>query len=393
VLLVAAVQFVNILDFMMVMPLGPFFASALQIPLSHLGYIGGSYTAAAFVTGVAGAFFLDRFDRRTALGVAMLGLVAGTALGGVATGFPSLLFARVVAGAFGGPATSIALSIIADAVPADRRGRAMGVVMSAFAIASVLGVPAGLELAEHGGWRAPFFAVAAVGFLLAALAVRLLPPMRAHLTDASRQRSQNFASLFRRGPVLLSYAMTFTVMSGMFALIPNIAAYVQNNLGFPRAHLGRLYLMGGVASFMVLRVAGPLVDRLGPTIIGTLGTALTVVVVWAGFVSVPPPVPVAVVFVAFMASTGFRNVAYNTLTSRVPHAEERARFMSVQSAVQHIASAIGAFLSSRVLSESTDGRLLHMNTLAIISISLILVLPLLMAAVDRAVGSDATSAH
>ena len=47
VLLVAAVQFVNILDFMMVMPLGPDFAAALGIPTSHIGMIGGSYTLAA----------------------------------------------------------------------------------------------------------------------------------------------------------------------------------------------------------------------------------------------------------------------------------------------------------------------------------------------------------
>src|SRR5438270_9501136 len=89
VLLVAAVQFVNILDFVMVMPLGPDFAAALGIPSSRLGMIGGSYTAAAAVAGLAGSLFLDRFDRRPALGVAMLGLVAGTAMGGFAGGLTS----------------------------------------------------------------------------------------------------------------------------------------------------------------------------------------------------------------------------------------------------------------------------------------------------------------
>ena len=46
-LLLGAVQFINVVDFMMVMPLGPDFACDLGIPLSNLGYIGGSYTAAA----------------------------------------------------------------------------------------------------------------------------------------------------------------------------------------------------------------------------------------------------------------------------------------------------------------------------------------------------------
>ncbi len=46
VLLVAAVQFINLLDFVMVMPMGPDFAHALGIPASNLGFIGGAYTAA-----------------------------------------------------------------------------------------------------------------------------------------------------------------------------------------------------------------------------------------------------------------------------------------------------------------------------------------------------------
>ena len=98
----------------------------------------------------------------------MLGLVLATFTGGLATGLGSMLAARLLAGFFGGPATSLALSIVADQVPPERRGRALGSVMSAFSVASVLGVPAGLELARIGGWRLPFFAVAGIGLALGA---------------------------------------------------------------------------------------------------------------------------------------------------------------------------------------------------------------------------------
>jgi len=114
VLLVAAVQFVNILDFMMVMPLGPDFAVSLGIPTSRIGVLGGAYTLSAAVAGILGARILDRFDRRTALAVAMLGLVVGTALGGLSVGLFTLLGARLLAGVFGGPATSVALAIVAS---------------------------------------------------------------------------------------------------------------------------------------------------------------------------------------------------------------------------------------------------------------------------------------
>ncbi|MBL8720617.1 MAG: MFS transporter, partial [Myxococcales bacterium] len=92
---------------MMVMPLGPDFARQLGISTSHIGYVGGAYTAAAAVSGLVGALFLDRFDRRSALVLSMLGLALGTAAGAFACGLPSLMLARVLAGAFGGPATSV----------------------------------------------------------------------------------------------------------------------------------------------------------------------------------------------------------------------------------------------------------------------------------------------
>ena len=69
--LLAGVQLVNVLDFMMVMPLGPDFAAALGIPLSRLGLVGGAYTAAAACAGLAGTLVLDRFDRRSALATAL----------------------------------------------------------------------------------------------------------------------------------------------------------------------------------------------------------------------------------------------------------------------------------------------------------------------------------
>ena len=141
VLLVAALQFVNILDFVIVMPIGPRLAQALDFPSSHLPWMNGSYTATASLMGLLGALFLDRFDRRKAVGVAVLGLVIGTALCGFAGSFTTLLIARSVAGAFGGPATSLCFAIIADTIPSQVRGKAMGTVMGAFSVASVFGVP------------------------------------------------------------------------------------------------------------------------------------------------------------------------------------------------------------------------------------------------------------
>ncbi|WP_437693117.1 MFS transporter [Sorangium sp. So ce176] len=393
IFLVAAVQFINILDFVMVMPLGPDFAVALGISMSDIGLIGGSYTAAAAISGLAGAFFLDRFDRRSALAVAMLGLVVGTAAGGLATGLPSLMAARVLAGAFGGPATSVAFSIVADVIPPERRGKAMGVVMGSFSAASVLGIPAGLELARRGGFPLPFYAVAALGLVVAGLAIFLLPSMRGHLAGARPPGGalSELHALVRRPIVMLSFATTAVVTMASFLVIPNISAYVQFNLGYPRDRLGLLYFVGGLVSFAAMRAVGPLVDRFGSFQTGAVGAAVLVAVLYAGFFSYVPGLPVLGIFIVFMLGMTFRNVSYNTLTSKVPRPAERARFTSIQSAVQHMAAALAAFWSARMLHELPDHRLDGMPIVAALSIAFTIAFPVLFLGIERRVAVAAAT--
>jgi predicted MFS family arabinose efflux permease len=57
---------------------------------------------------------------------------------------------------------STIIAMVADYVPEQRRGSAMGIVMAAFPIASVVGVPIGLMLANKFGWQQPFFFLATI---------------------------------------------------------------------------------------------------------------------------------------------------------------------------------------------------------------------------------------
>ncbi|MEN9799807.1 MAG: major facilitator family protein MmrA [Pseudomonadota bacterium] len=381
---VAAVQFVNVLDFVMVTPLGPFFGPGLGIPADHLGYVSASYTAAASVAGLGGALVLDRFDRRRALAVCMAGLSLATALGGAATGHGSLLAARVLAGLFGGPATSLAYAIVADAVPGERRGRALGVVMSAFSVASVVGIPAGLYAAELGGWRAPFLALGALGLCVTAAVVLLLPPLRAHLEGGPLPPSlAGVAGLVRKPVARWSWTLTATVMLAGFSVIPNLPAYLVGNLGVPQADVKLFYAAGGVASFLVLRLGGRWVDRAGSLRVMAVAAPVLVAVLVPFVVWPVRAVPPAAFFVAFLFALGLRNVAHGTVTSRVAEPSERAGFQSIQSAVQHAASAGGALLSASLLATDAEGHLLGMARVGAFSAVLTLLLPLLVARVQR----------
>lgn len=391
VFLIAAVQFVNILDFVIMMPLGPQLAPGLGISEANLGVVNGAYTAAAAVAGLLGAFFLDRFDRRTALAVAVLGLVLGTAAGGFATSLPTLVAARLLAGSFGGPATSLSFSIISDVIPPAMRGRAMGTVMGAFSVASIVGVPAGLALGEAFSWRAPLFAVAALGAVVLVGAVRALPALTSHLGRPRQPVAQELLGLLAQPLVRRSYLMTAAVMAGGFILIPNIASYLQLNLGLPPTKVKYAYFFGGFASIAATQLGGRLVDLFGSLRVGTFGAVTLIAVVYEFFFvehGAIAPYWVYLAFVGFMLAQGLRNVSYNTLASKVPEPHVRARFQSMQSAVQHAASASAAMGSSALLTKVGEGSAAHldgMGTVAMVCMTLAAVLPLFLWTVERGV--------
>ncbi|HUS65393.1 MAG TPA: MFS transporter [Kofleriaceae bacterium] len=380
VALLAAVQFANILDFMMVLPLGPDFAVALGIPSSRLGLVASAYTAAASVTGLIGAFVLDRFDRRRALLVALAGLALGTLSAAFARGFTSMMVARVVAGAFGGPCTSLVYSILSDLVPPARRGRAVGTVMAALSIASVLGVPAGLFVAQHVSWHAPFVSTALLIAAVWVAARAVLPPMSGHVEEA-RKTGITFRFVLR--PLSLAtlglQAVTFL---GMFMMIPFMSPYLQFNLGFSRDLLPLLYMGGGVLSFFTMRLGGWAVDTRGATVTALVGSLLYVGAVICGFAFEPALLPVPVFFALLMMANSARMVASNTIGTRIPLPAERARYMSVASSIHHLATTSGAVIAGALLAEGAGGRLIGMSQVAWIAVAFGFALPLGMAVVE-----------
>ena len=162
---------------------------------------------------------------------------------------------------------------------------------------------------------------------------------------------------------------------------------MQANLGLPRNQLQWVYGIGGLVSFATLRVVGRLVDRFGSFRVGTVASLILALTFDLMFVHPPRAVPGAAmamaIFLFFALSS--RNVSYNTLATKVPEPAERARLMSFQSAVQHLASALGASVSAQVLFVQPDGSLGNVPMLGRMAIALTLLLPFLMFRVERGV--------
>ncbi|RKG99437.1 myxochelin export MFS transporter MxcK [Corallococcus carmarthensis] len=389
--LLAAVQFTHVVDFMMLMPLGPLLMQRLGLSATRFGALVSAYTLASAAMGVLGVFWLDRLERKRTLLMLYAGFIASTLLCGAATGATGLLIARTVAGACAGLMGAVVIAIVSDVVPAERRGQAIGTVMTAYALSAVAGVPLGLGLANLGGWRAPFIVLAGLAGFVWLLLLRFLPRVDGHLSQASGAASSTAGFTPR---LALGWGLTFTVVFASFLLIPYLGAFMVGNVGLSLMDLPWVYLAGGAATFVCSRWIGRMADRLGPA----RALALLLVATMAPhllFTHLPPsPLPVvAVVFMLFMTLTSGRAIPTMALVASQVPPSLRGRYLAVNMAASDGASGLAAWMGGLLLSTAPDGTLIGFAQLGWLAVGIsALALGMLWTFVGRAVRLDATPA-
>jgi predicted MFS family arabinose efflux permease len=239
-------------------------------------------------------------------------------------------------------------------------------------------IPLGLELALYFGWHSPFYFLSAIALAVFLVIWLYFPSLTSHL-QLDRENLVSTLDIFQKPAVLIALITMPTVFTGNFMVIPNIAAYIQHNLGYPRASMSALYLVGGIAALFTTQIGGRLCDRWGTLNTNRLGTSLLFVPLVLGFMLEPSPLPVWLIFMSFMGASSLRNVSFFAYSATVPDNSFRARYMSIQSAMNHVSISLGAFFASLLLSETPDKMLHGMHIVAFISLLIGLTTPFLLA--------------
>src|SRR5258707_7201904 len=173
--LLALPQFTIIMDFMVMMPLGPQIMHAFVITPAAFATAVSAYSWCSGLSGLFAATYIDRFDRRRLL-LTMYALFALSNLAcALADSFPLLLAARAFAGITGGVLSSVIMAIVGDVIPVQRRGAATGTIMTAFSLAAIAGVPAGVMLGAHFTWAAPFYLLVVLSLAVWVVGWQLVP--------------------------------------------------------------------------------------------------------------------------------------------------------------------------------------------------------------------------
>lgn len=348
------------------MPLGPEFIQALNINTHQFGLLLSSYTFAAAIAGIFATYYVDRFERRQLLLSLYACFIVATLACGLAPSYETLFIARAFAGAFGGILGSLVQTIVADSIPFERRGKALGTVMAAFSVSTVAGVPLSLFLAHHIaflGWRAPFIFIALISVFILYLGYRNIPKIAGHLDHVHEgsRLSQIMKILLVPQHLKAFIFMAFIMITG-FSVIPYIALYLTSNVGVHSSYISLIYLCGGVATLMSSRFIGHMADQYGKVKVFRFLAVVSLVPLL-----VTTNLPVTPLWIVLINSTAFfilvsgRMIPAMAMVSQVVENKIRGTFMSLIGSVQMFSSGIATVLAGMVVTIGADGKMEHYN--------------------------------
>ena len=355
----AGIQFTHILDFMIMMPLGPQFTALFGISNAQFGLLVSAYTLSAGFSGLMAATYIDRFGRKQLL----LGMYSLFGLATLACAFAPdyawLMVARVAAGLFGGVLSALSQTIVADVIPFERRGRAMSVVMTSFSVSTVAGVPLGLFLAAHFNWHAPFVGIAALVGLLALGAWQTLPRLDAHLHHPERVSVwRGIGQVLAEPNHLKAFAVSGLMMFAGFTVIPYITIYLQSNAGMQASEVPWIYLCGGVATLLSARYFGRLTDRVGKVrMFQRLALAVTLPLMATTLSQGLPLWGLLFISTLLFTVMSGRMIPGMAMISSAVEPRLRGTFMTLNSAVQSASMGLAALVAGLIIGRDAQGQL------------------------------------
>jgi predicted MFS family arabinose efflux permease len=371
IFILAVTQFSVVLDFMIMSPMGDILMKQLSLEPSQFGVAVSGYAFSAGIAGLLTAGFADKYDRKKLLLFFYTGFIIGTFLCSFANSYEVLLAARIVTGLFGGVIGSISLAIIADLFDIHHRGRVMGFVQMGFGASQVLGIPIGLYLANHLGWRAPFIMVAGMAAVIAILIFMKLRPVTEHLArQHDRTAVRHLLHTFSQKSYRVGFAATIFLSVGGFMMMPFGSAFAVNNLKVSQEQLPLLFMVSGCSSLIIMPLVGRLADKIDKFILFAIASAwmMVVVVVYTNL-SATPLWLVMVFNVMIMMGILSRMVPAMALTTAIPAAQDRGAFMSINTSLQQVAGGVAAACAGMIVKQADKfSPLEHYNTVGYVMV-------------------------
>jgi predicted MFS family arabinose efflux permease len=343
------------LDRMSQLYLAPYFTPEFHLSREQIGTLASilaiAWAASTFFFGALS----DRVGRRPVLIPAVFAFSALSWISGLAHSYHQLLLIRALMGLAEGPTWSIMTALIEESSQVKRRGRNIGVVVSAAALVGLAVAPVlTTQVATHWGWRSAFFVAGIPGLLAGCLIWKYVKEPAVHGGAKHRKPSlSEYFSILRYRNIWLCCLGASGFMSWLFALNVFAPLYITEVAHQLPTTAGFLLGASGLGSFFLGFLLPSLSDRVGRKPVLLLMAALSAVVPLAFLVPVLYVYPLLLAAIVFAANTG-QGIASLVMvlvpTESVPP-QFRATSIGLTTLVGEIMGATGAPLLAGRLAE------------------------------------------
>lgn len=258
-------------------PFAPDLSRALDVPLTAItGLIALNW--ATNVLGIGFGPVADRFGYRGMMLIGMAALAAGMLAAGLLPFFTVLVIAQILTGLGKSIYDPAVQAYISERVPYRRRGLVVGLLETAWAGSTLVGIPLVALLIDRAGWRAAFFCLSASGFLGVLLMMALVPG-EGKSTASPRDRldaRKILGTIARTRPALGMAACVFLFNTAMDNLFVIYGAWFEDAFQLSVLALGVSTSVIGAAELAGEFITAGLGDRLGLKRMAIGGVALCV---------------------------------------------------------------------------------------------------------------------
>ncbi|BBC29564.1 hypothetical protein SGFS_008580 [Streptomyces graminofaciens] len=342
----------------------PRMASALGVPEARVGFLVSGYAITSTLAAVPLTAALRGLPRRPVLIGTLIGFACCNAVTALSSSYALIFTARLAAGVMGGTLWAMLVGYAARMVPAERRGRAIAIVLAGITLALSLGVPAGTALAGALGWRAAFGVLSGLAALLVGCVWWRVPGFPGE--PAGGRVPLRRVAVLPGIPAILS--VTLCLLLGHQVMYTYVAPFAEH-AGFGRA--GVVLLVFGASTVVGIWVTGALVDRrLRWTLLVALG--LVVAAMLALGLAADSPALLLGSVALWGAAFGGAPTLIQTALVDASGAANADVATSLQTTVYNAGIAVGSLTGGLVL-ESTGAAALPWTALPLIAAALTVV--------------------
>ncbi|MET7494151.1 Cmx/CmrA family chloramphenicol efflux MFS transporter [Streptomyces sp900116325] len=239
----------------------PDIASGLGITVGTAGMLTPAFAIGMIVGAPLMAVLARNWPSRSSLFGFILAFAAAHAVGAVTTSYPVLFATRVVAALANAGFLAVALTTAATLVSPDKKGRALAVLLSGTTVATIIGVPGGSVLGTLLGWRATFWAVAALCLPAALGILKGVPAGRAKDETTGGPALRAELAQLTRPRLILVMVLGALVNAATFGSFTFLAPVVTDTAGLGELWISVALVLFGAGSFVGVTVAGRLSDQ------------------------------------------------------------------------------------------------------------------------------------